>query len=316
MHFQKIITIFWCIFTNYKNIIRNTLILIHAKGTISPKYSEIRVCNDSMKDQKSVLVQSLLKLLKPLVRILLRNGIAYAEFTELAKRTYVEVAHQDFAVEGRKQSSSRVALLTGIHRHDVAKLLKSSPELDAHLVMHNRSARLISAWQTDDDFSTDGVAKPLSLGAEFPLLVSRHGGDVTMRSVLDELLRTGTVRSENDVVTLLVEAFAPENSLEDLLYIFGDSAADLLETMDHNLSSGENNRRLQLGVVYDNLPDDVLRNLEIVTRNRALEFLKDMNQFYSTQDRDSNESLQGEGRNRAGIGLYYFQNGMNDGTEQ
>jgi len=49
---------------------------------------------------------AVLKLLRPLARILLRNGVPYGVFADLAKRAYVDVALNDFDVPGRKQTVS------------------------------------------------------------------------------------------------------------------------------------------------------------------------------------------------------------------
>ena len=59
-----------------------------------------------------VLANAILTLLKPLVRILLRNGVAYGSFAELAKKTYVDVAFEELAPPGKKQTISRVSALT------------------------------------------------------------------------------------------------------------------------------------------------------------------------------------------------------------
>jgi len=37
-------------------------------------------------------------LLRPLVRLLLRNGIPYRTFSDIAKRVYVEVATEEFRI--------------------------------------------------------------------------------------------------------------------------------------------------------------------------------------------------------------------------
>lgn len=253
------------------------------------------------------------KLLKPLVRLLLRNGVTYIEFSELAKQTYVDIANEDFAVPGRKQSQTRVSVLTGIHRHEVAKLLKRDKSEVPHSDRHHRAARIISAWMTDPKFNDAGVARELTVDNEFADLVSEYGADVTTRSVLDELERVGAVtRVGKESVKLLVSAFTPQDSDEDLILILGDSVADLLSTLDHNLTAPKSAGRLHMNVVYSNLPNEVLKNLELVSRDRAMSFLTELNQFFATQDRDSNASLEGTGRNRAGIGLYYFEQSIED----
>lgn len=263
-----------------------------------------------MEKKQSAITSALSKLLKPLARLLLRNGIAYADFALMAKRAYVEVASEDFAVPGRKQSASRISVLTGIHRHEVSRVLKD-PLQAAPVVGHrNRAAQIIGAWQYDDAFSADGVARVLTIETEFAELVAKYGGDVTPRAVLDELLRVGAVSCDADKVRLLVKAFTPLGSMDDLMYILGDCTADLLETLDHNLSCEEQERRLQLSVVYNNLPDEVLPNLELICSDRAMEFMRELNEFFATQDRDSNPGIKGSGRNRAGLGLYFFKQPM------
>ncbi|WP_273207752.1 hypothetical protein [Marinobacter subterrani] len=46
------------------------------------------------------LHQALFRILRPMARLLLRNGIPFGEFSELVKRAYVEAALEDFA-DGR-----------------------------------------------------------------------------------------------------------------------------------------------------------------------------------------------------------------------
>lgn len=261
-----------------------------------------------MSDTRSALNKAISKLLTPLVRVLLRNGVTYSEFSELAKSAYVDVAIKDFSVPGRKPSQTRVSLLTGLHRHEVAKILKAATEVGSHASRHHRAARIISAWMTDERFSKNGTARELLIDSEFSTLVSEYGADVTTRAVLDELVRVGAVSvTKGRKVQLLVTAFTPLKSDEDLMHILGDSVSDLLGTLDHNLAAVACDRRLQMSVVYSNLPDEALRNVELVARDKAMSLLDELNQFFSTQDRDSNPSVSGVGRNRAGIGLYYFQ---------
>jgi len=166
---------------------------------------------------------------------------------------------------------------------------------------------------SDPKFSEAGVARELTIDTEFADLVSEYGADVTTRSVLDELERVDAVgRLGKERVKLLVSAFTPQDSDEDLVLILGDSVADLLATLDHNLTAPKSEGRLHMSVVYSNLPEEVLKNLGVISRDRAMSFLTELNQFFATQDRDSNASLEGTGRNRAGIGLYYFQQSIED----
>ena len=61
-------------------------------------------------------------LMRPMVRILLRYGIGYREFVEVAKTTYVGVASSDFGIRGRPTNISRVAVMTGLTRKEVKRI--------------------------------------------------------------------------------------------------------------------------------------------------------------------------------------------------
>ena len=78
---------------------------------------------------KSTLLMAFSKLMRPLVRILLRNGVAYGEFTEVVKRVYVDVSASSIRAGGGVASESKVAIKTGLSRTEVARLL-AAPSVD------------------------------------------------------------------------------------------------------------------------------------------------------------------------------------------
>ncbi len=59
--------------------------------------------------------------LKPLIHVLIRCGVTWKDFAELAKTTYVEVATRQFGKRGRPTNVSRTAVLTGLARREVRK---------------------------------------------------------------------------------------------------------------------------------------------------------------------------------------------------
>jgi hypothetical protein len=73
-------------------------------------------------DLKQGLLNAYRRLLRPLVRILIRNGIAFGEFADIAKEVYVDVAATDFQVPHKKMSQSRISILTGLTRKDVSRI--------------------------------------------------------------------------------------------------------------------------------------------------------------------------------------------------
>src|SRR5215204_1551095 len=93
------------------------------------------------------------KLLPPLVRILLRNGMAAKSFYEIAKETYVAVARDEFGIGGKQATISRIAILTGLTRKEVQALLGMPATGENRYVdEYNRAARVITGWLRDPDF--------------------------------------------------------------------------------------------------------------------------------------------------------------------
>ncbi len=252
------------------------------------------------------------KLLRPLVRILLRHGVSYGQFSDWVRQTFVEVARDDFAIKGRKQTVSRIAVLTGINRKQVRKLLDAPPTNAHYQTRHNRAARVIRGWLQSARF-TDADGNPARLPLEngensFSALVKAFSGDMPVRAVLDELERVGIVRKHPDgSLELLKKAYVPQHSDADMLRLLGDSVADLAETIDYNLTHAGKDSRLQLSVVYDNLPRETLAPLGAMSQTQARRLLEKIDRFLASEDRDASNRPTGEGRYRAGVGVYYFE---------
>jgi len=250
--------------------------------------------------------------LRPLIRILLRHGVGYDAFAELAKRAYVEVGMSDFGIPGKKQSISRVSVLTGLTRKEVSRITENPAPADgATAERYNRAARVIAGWVRDRDF-LDSNGQPAALPAQdgdhsFAALVRRHSGDVPARAVLDELVRVGAVESANGSVKLRARSYIPANSDVDKLQILGTDVGDLIRTIDHNIQHGNTDPLFQRKVMYDNLPTETLPEFRALSREQAQELLERIDRWLAQRDRDINPESAGTGRMRAGIGIFYFE---------
>ncbi len=259
------------------------------------------------------LYAAIIRLLRPLARILLRNGVSCATFSELAKWVYVDVATKEFGIEGRKQSTSRVSVITGLSRREVMRVRKlPRPDITASTERHNRAARVIAAWRRDSDF-LDEKGKPAALpmegrGATFSELVKRFSGNVPPRAVLDELINVGAVeRTEDGRVCLLTRAYIPKNLDAHKLNILGTDVQHLISTISHNLAPSPTAPLFQRKVAYDNLPDEVLPQFHRLFARRAQSLLESADRWLAQRDRDVNPTVKGAGRNRAGFGIFFFE---------
>jgi len=268
---------------------------------------------------KKYLTTSVVKLLRPLVRILLRYGISYGEFAEMARWVFVNVAERDFGIVGKKQTISRISVITGLNRKDVTRLTKTNIYEDKTASgVINRAGRVIGGWVKDQGFHDHkGVpaALPLEGGEQsFTELVKLYSGDMPVRAVLDELLRIEAVKkNEDNTVSLLTRAYIPKDIDVEKIAILGADAADLMSTIDNNL--GEQGQPFfQRKVVYDNIPSEAVADFRETSAAEGQLLLEKLDVLLSDQDRDCNPVIKGSGRKRLGVGVYYFEEDIT-GTE-
>jgi len=259
---------------------------------------------------------AVVRLLRPLVRILIRNGMPYGAFADLAKQVYVELAMTEFAISGRKPSVSRASVITGLSRKEVLRVQRLPSQDDAALAeRYNRGARVISGWARDADF-VDSRRQPLALSLDGPIpsfteLVKRHSGDVPVRAILDELLRVGAVERRADgQLRLLTPAYVPAGGELEKIGILGTDVAYLVSTIDHNLACARTEARFQRKVAYDNLSEEAVVEFRPLVSERAQALLELLDAWLSARDRDVRPDIGGTGRKRAGLGIYYFEEGV------
>ena len=253
------------------------------------------------------------KLLPPLIRILLRNGMAARSFYEIAKETYVAVARDEFGIGDKKATISRIAILTGLTRKEVQVLLDMPVQRENQYEdEYNRAARVLTGWLRDPDFG-DGEGHPLPLRMvgkrqSFSALVKRYSGDIPVRAMLDELVRVGAVTQLKDGrIGLAVRGNIPQKGTDQKLAILGQDTADLIATIDHNVYGNSSSPRMQRKVMYDNVPLESAQAFQAVAQARAQEMLEALDRWLSHRDRDVNPTVKGKGRVRVGLGVYHFE---------
>ena len=181
--------------------------------------------------------------LKPLVHVLIRSGITWREFAEVAKSAYVEVATREFGKRGRPTNVSRTAVLTGLARREVRiqrERLDCGPEALTGYV--TKASLVLSAWHLEPEF-LDPAGKPALLtvdgeGATFTALLRRCGaGDVRPSTLLKELRSAGAIRVTLDGrLEPLQRMYVPQKMDEELIRLWGTVLADVATTYVHNLT--------------------------------------------------------------------------------
>jgi hypothetical protein len=257
------------------------------------------------------LFSAVRRLLRPLVRILLDRGVAFERFADLAREVYVDVAESEFRIPGRKQTVSRVSVLTGLSRKEVVRVQSSAtPEDDEAAASYNRAARVVTGWIQDHPMEgTSSGAAPLPVDGpgSFAELVRRYSGDMPVRAVLDELMRVDAVRMRGHEVELVYKHYIPPIGETRKLVYLGEDTSDLISTIGHNLTASPHEARFQRKVFYDNLPVESLPEIRALTREKAERILDELAREMSRHDRDVNPAVDGTGRMLAVVGIYFSE---------
>jgi len=254
------------------------------------------------------LVAALRRILSPLVRLMLTHGVTYPALCRTLKGIFVDVAEQHFALDGRRQSDSRVSMLTGVHRKDVRALRGAPRERTAVPDAVSLGSQLVARWLSEPAYR-DREGTPLVLprrasrGPSFDKLasaVSRQ--DVKPRVLLDELLRLGVVEALDDgAVCLKVEAFVPRQGFDEMAYYLGRNVGEHLEAGVHNLQ-GDATPFMERAVAYQELSETDSKALRALSERLATDALKTVNRkALSAKKRSAGKA---DARHRLIFGVY------------
>ncbi|GIW39448.1 MAG: hypothetical protein KatS3mg076_0025 [Candidatus Binatia bacterium] len=263
---------------------------------------------------REAVARAVRRLFRPIVRQLIHHGLTFPEASQILRRVFVEVAEEVGKLPGRKLSDSRIALITGIPRKEVAQL-RDRPEEELPLPLEKHFAtRLLGRWTSDPRFLTpDGQPRVLPFESEtsepsFSELVRTVGGDIPPRAVLDELVRVGAAEvSPTREVTLLTRRYVPSAGTLEKIDMLGEDGAEFLSTINHNIFSPPDEAFFQQKIVYDNIGSRGVPTLRRELRRMADAFLARVDRLMASYDRDRNPEAPGGERYRVVLGAHYFQ---------
>jgi hypothetical protein len=89
--------------------------------------------------------------------------MSFKAFLDIAKHAYVEVAATEFGIPGKKQSTSRIALLSGLTRKEVQRLLDAPAANDKDSEAGERYVRTFREAATPTSSISSGRTFPTSL---------------------------------------------------------------------------------------------------------------------------------------------------------
>jgi len=246
---------------------------------------------------QETLSTSLIKILSALIRTLLRNGMAYGEFDQIARKCFVDVAYRDFSNSHKKQTVSNVAILTGLNRKEVKKLHElGSDQSASSSKQYNRSIRVLGGWAYDPAFlRADGAPRDLDYEGDnsFTTLVREYSGDMPVAAMQKALIESHNISvTEDKKVRLLSHAYLPSNDPLEKLSILGTDTQQLIETINHNLVAKPENLRFQRKASDHRVPVSSIPAIKQYTQRKGQAFLEEVDLYLLQHKSEEDETVE------------------------
>ena len=259
-----------------------------------------------MQTIRKTLNDTLTKILSALIHTLLRNGVAYGEFDQIARKCFVDIAYRDFSASQKKQTISNVAILTGLNRKEVKKL----HELDldqstSSSKQYNRSIRVIGGWINDPAFlRPDGVPKDLAYEGDdsFTRLVRKYSGDMPVAAMQKALIESSNISIiEDRKVRLLSHAYLPSDDPTEKLSILGTDTQQLIETINHNITAAPEDLYFQRKASNHKVAVSSMPAIKQFIQRKGQAFLEEVDLYFSQHESEDEESVE------LSVSVYYHE---------
>ena len=261
---------------------------------------------------KKSLLAACRYLLHPLVRILLRHGVSYGEFSDAVRGAYIDIAQNELVPPDRPQTEARISILTGIPKREVARIRALDGELDEGVAL-NQIARVLQGWSQDPQYlGPYGLPLEVPFAGEtmsFEELVRRYAGDVSARALLEELVRVkAALETDDGYVRMLNRTYLP-SPLDPLgLERLGNVVNYFIDTVDFNLQKkrqGEG-RFERYAITMEGLSPQLFREFDALVREKGQELLELLDDWLGQNETKGGSKLPPSASIKTGVGIFHF----------
>ena len=259
------------------------------------------------------LLHAVRRVLRPIVRLLIRAGIGYNEFADVARGAYIERAIRE-RPNGIPPTRDRVSFVAGVSRQQVDYYIDNEWALPtARPTLARVVIEVVHRWHTDSNYlGPYGIPLELEFDSPhdrcFQSLVREVDPTASAGKVLEQLLQAGSVTHSGEkhyrAITrwfIYPEALSPHR-----IEYFGDALTDLAHTVEYNFNLVDtDSKRLERCVFADRgLPRDLLPSFEAYAQERTNQFLLDIDDWLARSvGTGSNESAS---RVHAGVNVFLY----------
>lgn len=256
----------------------------------------------------NILIQTAMKILRPLVYVMLRNGVSCGSFEELVRKAYVEEAYLMAEKNKKKTTVSGISAQTGLSRKEVKRIneLEEKPHADLEQ-KYNRAIRVISGWLNESAFTDDrGEAKilPLDNGdLSFSALVKQFSGDIPTKAMLDLLLAADCIAVKDNMVHLIKRAYVPAKDSVEVVRILGTDTNELINTIVYNLTEHDNGKRYQRKVSNAALDQNAVEEFKRISTIKSQALLEELDAWLAQHENNQIDV----NTQYVSLGIYYYE---------
>lgn len=239
-------------------------------------------------DARKQLLNAVRLVLRPIVRLLIRVGMSFDDFADVARGAYIESAIQELP-NGIAPTRDRIAFVTGLSRQQVDYYIDNDRALPvAGPTLERLVVAVVHRWHTDPNYlGPYGIPLELEFdspqGRCFQSLVAEIDPTASSGKVLEVLLRAGSVAhfGEKHFRAITRWVIDPEVLSPSRIEYFGHALTCLAQTIEYNFNLVDSeNKRLERCVFADRgLPRNLLPSFEAHARERANHFLLDIDDW-------------------------------------
>jgi Family of unknown function (DUF6502) len=265
---------------------------------------------------KNSLLSAFRYLLKPLIRMAVKNGVSFPEFSTALKQAYVDVASRQIKIAGMSVTAEGIFVITSIETKEVEKILRADTEPQYELDAQAQSPlpRLLNAWHMDIEYTGPyGVLRDLEFirsaageGKSFSDLAATYCPGISPRALLDELIRTESVKDVgNGFYRALGRSYVPDPLSDESIRLVAQVVHNLCETLEVNLRpESRGGKGLVQRTVYTRtgLSPEALKRLESHVRERGQLFAEQIDDWFA----NNQERSGSQGKFKTGVGIYHY----------
>ena len=268
-----------------------------------------------------LIASALKRVLRPFIKLMLANDLTYTFVIDVIKGLFVEVADKEFALNNKRQTDSRISLMSGVHRKDVRRLRGHNLEIEEVMPANvSLGSQIIASWNANPKYlNEEGMPKPLQRFAadnpneSFESLVRSISTDIHPRAVLDEWLNLGIATIDDDnFVHLTTDMFIPQEGFEEKVFYFGHNLHDHAQAAISNVL-GQQVSFLERCVHYDTLTKPSIVEIGEVAKKQGMKTLREVNKIADSLAEKDKENARAN--MRMTYGIYYYYEPMQDEIE-